>query len=99
MFDPNRICWNCKHYAPFDRSQYIDGECHLSPPIWDGAQTVFQWLPDARENYCGHWERNNVDYGTQSLAARTFAVDANGEFDITKVRPGRTIKQQKKRGE
>ncbi len=98
MIDPNRICWNCKHFGTYGRQTFTDGECRLSPPIWNGMTTTFPYLPDATENYCGHWERNNVDYGTPPAQARQYAVNANGEFDITKLRPGRTLKQQKKRG-
>ena len=62
--DPNRTCWNCKHFAPEDRQTSPDGECRISPPRYDGVVSPWFFFPAALgDEWCGNWERNASTVG------------------------------------
>ncbi len=62
--DPNRTCWNCKHFAPADRQTSQDGECRFTPPRYNGLLAPFFFFPAALGvEWCGNWERNAATVG------------------------------------
>lgn len=62
--DPNRQCWNCKHFAPEDRETSPDGECRFYPPRYNGVVSPFFFFPAALgDEWCGKWERNAATVG------------------------------------
>lgn len=60
--DPNRNCWNCKHWAPEDRTRSLDGECCVRPPRSRLLIPPFVFPSTTSSEWCGNWERNPIYY-------------------------------------
>ena len=57
--DPNRLCWNCKHFAPDDRATSILGDCCQRSPRIVALTYAFP-RRSGDSAWCGNWERTNI---------------------------------------
>ncbi len=59
--DPNRNCWNCKHFAPDNRAISVSGDCCVRPPRYLTSITfAFERTSNAGNDWCGNWERTDL---------------------------------------
>lgn len=60
--DPNRTCWNCKHWAPEDRNRAPEGDCCERPPRRRLLMPPYVFPQTNYNEWCGKWERNPIYY-------------------------------------
>ena len=81
---PNRICWNCKHFAPDNRATSIAGDCCCHPPRSSSRHTPLYAFPRMRGNveWCGEWERNLKSYPLPTASGIIAPTNANTVREI-----------------